>query len=179
VTRRGQVVLVAAVVVALALVPVLMAYLQLGYHGDVAATGRYTHPTHNAERVLERGVHDVGGRVTGNHSWGRHDVAVTGVREGLDPRLETLRSARVERGTVYRVAFNQSAAAAAFAGGRCPGGKDRQFGPCHAHDGVVVQERAGETHVVAVALDVTVVGERRRVEETVVVWVVGGVSRSW
>jgi hypothetical protein len=179
VNRRGQVVLVAAVVVALALVPVLMAYLQLGYHGDVDATERYTHPTHNAERVLERGVHDVGGRVTGNHSWGRRGRAVEAVREGLDPRLETLRAARVERGTVYRVAFNGSAAVAAFAGDRCPGGPDRQFGPCHAHDGVVVQERAGETHVVAVAFDVTVVGERRTVEETIVVWVVGGVDRSW
>jgi hypothetical protein len=179
VNRRGQVVLVAAVVVALALVPVLMAYLQLGYHGDVDATERYTRPTHNAERVLERGVHDVGGRVTGNHSWGRNARAVVAVREGLDPRLETLRAARVERGTVYLVAFNQSAAAAAFAGGRCPGGPNRQFGPCHAHDGVVVQERSNETHVVAVAFDVTIVGERRTVEETVVVRVVGGVLRSW
>ncbi len=37
-TRRGQLVLVAATVVAVALVPILVASLQLGYHDDVRAT---------------------------------------------------------------------------------------------------------------------------------------------
>jgi len=44
---------------------------------------------------------------------------------------------------------------------------------------VVVQERAGDTHVVAVAVDLTVVGEDRRVETTLLVRAVGGVDRGW
>ena len=44
---------------------------------------------------------------------------------------------------------------------------------------MVVQERAGDTHVVAVVVDLTVVGEDRRVETTLVMRVVGGVDRGW
>jgi hypothetical protein len=169
---------VAAVVVALALVPVLMAYLQLGYHADVEASEEYTRPTWDAERVLERGVHDASQNVTGNYSWSRHFPAALAVRDHLRPRLDALRAARVQRGTAYQVAYNQSAASA-YAQRHCPGGPDRQFGPCHAHRGVVVQDRATETTVLAVGVDLTVTGEGRTVEETVVVRVVGGVTRSW
>lgn len=177
-TRRGQIVLVAAAVLALALVPVLMSYLQLGYHADVTASRDFTDPTRDAERALHRAVHDAGRRVTGDHRWGQRRVAAVAVRSRLDPRLDELRSARVQRGTIYRIRYNRSAAAE-YAANRCPDGPDRQFGPCRAHRGVVVQRRAGEVHVLGVAVDLTVTGERRRVEETVVVRVVGGVVRSW
>lgn len=176
--RRGQVVLLAAAVVALALVPILFSYLQLGYHGDVDASGRYTDPTGNAERFLERAVADASDGVPQNYRWGQRDAAVSSVRTRLDARREVLRSARVERGTVYEVRYNQTAAGA-YASRHCPGGPNRQFGPCRADRGVVVQERDGETHVVAIAVDLTVTGERRTVTETVVVRVVGGVVRSW
>jgi hypothetical protein len=178
VNRRGQVVLVAAAVLAVALVPVLLSYLQLGYHADVAVSERYTHPTRNAERVLERGVHNASEGVPGGYGWGQRRAAVAEVHDRLEPTLASLRSARVERGTVYRVAYNQSAASA-YAARHCPDGPNRQFGPCSAHRGVVVQQRAGETHVLAVAFDVRITGEKRSVSETVVVRVVGGVVRSW
>lgn len=169
-TRRGQLVLVAAVVAAMALVPALAAYLQLGYDGDVRAGGEYTHPVAGAERVLQRGVHAGAVDVAGEYSWGdRHD-AVDEVRAGLDGRLDALRSSRVERGTAYRVAYNQSAASA-WADRNCPGGRGRQFGPCRANRGVVVQQRAGETVVLAAAFDVTVVTERGTTAVTVVVTV--------
>lgn len=167
-SRRGQLVLVAAVVAAMALVPALAAYLQLGYHDDVRAGGDYTHSVAGAERVLQRGVHAGAADVAGEYAWGDRRDAVDAVRAGLDHRLDALRSSRVEQGTAYRVAYNQSAAEA-WADGNCPGGNGRQFGPCRAIRGVVVQHRAGETVVVAAAFDVTVVSERGTTEVTVVV----------
>lgn len=166
--RRGQLVLVAAVVAAMALVPALAAYLQLGYDGDVRAGGEYTHSVAGAERVLQRGVHAGAADVAGEYTWGDRRDAVDAVRSGLAPRIDTLRSSRVERGTAYRVAYNQSAAAA-WADAHCPDGSGRQFGPCRADRGVVVQQRAGETVVVAAAFDVTVVSERGVTEVTMVV----------
>lgn len=153
---RGQLVLAAAAVVAVALAPVVLAYLQLGFHPDVEAGADRADPAANAERFLERAVHEAGAAVTGAHGWHERRLAVRAVRDRLDPRLETLAASRVAEGTAYRVAYNDSAARA-WADRRCPGGRGRAFGPCESHRGVVVQERAGETHVLAVAFDVRVV----------------------
>ena len=68
----------------------------------------------------------------------------------------------------YRVTYNASAASD-WAATNCPGGPGRQFGPCEVDRGVVVQERAGRTHVLAVALDVTVTTERGTYAVTLVV----------
>jgi hypothetical protein len=50
------------------------------------------------------------------------------------------------------VTENETAAAAVA----CPGGPGRVFGACERDGGLVVQERAGETVVVAAAYDVRV-----------------------
>jgi len=164
---RGQLVLLAAAVLAVALVPVLFAYLQLGYHGDVAASTDYESPARNAERFLDRAVHESRTGIPGNYSWRDRADAIDRVRTRLDGRLATLETARVESGTATQVDYNRTAARS-WAGERCPGGPDRQFGPCEARQGVVVQERAGETHVLAVALDVTITTERGTRRVTVV-----------
>ncbi|WP_136717986.1 DUF7261 family protein [Halorientalis salina] len=156
---RGQLVLLAAAVLAIALVPVLLAYLQLGYHGDVTASADYESPGRSAERYLDRAVHEASTDVHGNYSWADRADAIERVRSRLDPRLTTLSTARVESGTATRTAYNQSAAQA-WASANCPDGPNRQFGGCEARRGVVVQEREGETHVLAVALDVTITTER-------------------
>lgn len=153
--NRGQLVLVAAALVAVALAPVVFAYLQLGYHGDVTASEGYTSPGRNAERVLERAVHEASVEVRGEYAWDERSLAVSVVRSELEPRVDSLRSSRVESGTAYRVSYNQSAAES-WRGANCPSGPNRDFGPCEAQRGVVVQERAGETHVLAVAFDVRV-----------------------
>lgn len=173
--RRGQLVLLAAVVVAVALVPMVFAYMQLGYHADVSAGGEYTAPAENADRVLSRTVHDAA-TTAERHPWNERDRTADEVRAALEPDLATLESARVERGTVYRVQYNDTAASA-WTADACPTGPARQFGPCAADGGVVLQERSDETHVVAVAVDVHVVGERRTVRSTVVVRAVGGTER--
>jgi hypothetical protein len=165
-------VLAAAAVVAVALAPVVLAYLQLGYGADVAAAGDYGDPTGDVVRVLERATHEASANATGP-PWERRDAVAADVRASLAPRLRTLEGGRAASGTGVLVAYNATAAAA-WAGANCPGGPARQFGPCAADDGVVVQARAGETHALAVAYDVRVVTRRGRTALTVVIRAVGG-----
>ncbi len=160
--------LAAAAVVAVALAPVVFAYLQLGYHADVAASDDYDAPVRNADRVLSRAVADATAGVPSIYRWESRSAAVSSVRRRLSDDLETLRAARVESGTVYRVRYNRSAASR-VANGDCPDGPNRQFGACEAEHGVVVQNRSGETHVLAVAFDVHVTTERSTYDVTVLV----------
>lgn len=166
--QRAQLVLAAAAVVAVALAPVVVAYLQLGYHADVTASEEFDAPDRNAERVLERAVHDAAADVPAEYAWDEREQAVDAVRADLEPRLDALRSSRVESGTVYQVEYNQSAAET-WRQANCPSGPNRQFGPCEADRGVVVQERAGETQVLAVVFDVTVTTEDAEMRLTMVV----------
>ncbi len=167
---RAQLVLGAAALVAVALTPVLFAYLQLGYSGDVVASGEYDAPVQSAQRVLSRGVHGAGSRVPESYRWRKRDAAVSTVRTELQGTLDALRSSRVESGTVYQVAYNESAAQT-WADEHCPAtrGPNRQFGACEASQGIVVQNRDSETHVLAVAFDVRVTTERGRYETTLAV----------
>lgn len=171
VSRRGQLVLATAAVLAAALAPVLLAYLQLGYHADAAATGDFEDPTADAHRALQRAVHEASRGVPANHSWGDRRTAADQVRSDLAPRIETLEAARVAEGTHVRVRYNQSAASA-WAAANCPRGDGRRFGPCRADGGVVLQNRAGEATPLAVAFDLTVTRERGVTRTTMVVRVV-------
>jgi hypothetical protein len=164
---RGQLVLVAAGVIAVALVPMVVAYLQLGYNADVQAGGDLAAPEENAERLLSRAVHDAA--VTNGTTPG--DAAAR-TRENMAPWLDRLRTARLADGVAYQASYNRTAAAE-WATADCPTGPGREFGPCRAEDGVVVQERAGDVHAVAVAVDVTVV---TRDGETRLTWVVRAVG---
>ncbi|USZ69226.1 hypothetical protein NGM10_05660 [Halorussus salilacus] len=166
--ERAQLVLAAAAVVAVALAPVVVAYVQLGYHADVDASEDYDAPAENADRVLTRAVHGAAADTSGEHAWPDRGDAVAAVRSSLESDLDALRSSRVESGTVYRVEYNRTAAES-WRESNCPSGPNRQFGDCEAQDGVVVQERAGETHVLAVAFDVRVTSERNEFDLTIVV----------
>ncbi|EFW90903.1 hypothetical protein ZOD2009_17193 [Haladaptatus paucihalophilus DX253] len=168
--NRAQLVLTAAAVVAVALAPAVFAYLQLGYSADVAASGDYDAPVGNAQRVLSRGVHGAATGIPSSYRWNRREAAISAVRASLQPTIDALRSSRVESGTVYQVAYNRSAAQA-WGDERCATtrGPNRQFGACEASRGIVVQNRTGETHVLAAAFDVHVTTERGRNEVTVIV----------
>lgn len=174
-TDRGQLVLVAAAVVAVALAPVVLAYLQLGYHPDVTASEDFDEPARNAERVLERAVHEAGANATGEFPWVAATAAVNQTRADLDPVLANLTTARLASGTAYRITYDEETAAA-WRRQACPSGPDRRFGPCDDDRGVVVQERDDTTHVLAVAFDVTVTTDRGTTNLTVVVRTVGGTA---
>jgi hypothetical protein len=164
---RAQLLLVAAGVIAVALVPMALAYLQLGYDADVQAGGDLAAPEENAERLLSRAVHDT---AVANGTSAADAAART--RENLAPWLDRLQASRLADGVAYQVSYNRTAATE-WAAANCPGGPGRSFGPCETRDGVVVQDRAGDTHTVAVALDVTVVTRDGETRFTFVVRAVG------
>ncbi len=147
-------VLLAAVAIAVALVPMVLAYLQLGYHADVTAPA--PDRALEAERALQGAVESATDEIPANYTWRDRRAAVTTVRDRLAPSLESLNRSAVAAGTAYLVIYNASRAAT-WEARNCPSGPNRQFGPCRADRGVVVQERAGETHVLAVAFDVRLV----------------------
>jgi len=171
--RRGQLVLVAAVVVAVALIPIVVAYLQLGYHADVRAGGDYDDPTGDATRTLTRALATASADVPAAHGWTDRDDAATTVRDRLEPRIEHVERARLDAGTARSLSYNATEAQR-WAASSCPSGDGRSFGRCVAIDGVVVQERADRTHVLGVAVDLTVTSERGRTMATVRVPTVAG-----
>ncbi|MFC7019925.1 MULTISPECIES: DUF7261 family protein [Haloarcula] len=170
--RRGQLVLVAAALVAVALAPIVLSYLQLGYHGDVRATADHGDQTRDARRTLDRAVATAQSGVTGEYAWSRRRAAVTEVRGRLEPRLERLRTSEVDAGTVHAATYNGTVAGA-WADERCPGGPARQFGACAVDRGVLVQNRTGVTHVVGVGFDLTTTTPRGETRVTVFVRPVG------
>ena len=166
-TERGQLVLIAAVVIAVAMVPITLAYLQLGYDDDVESASEVTDPEGDAHRVLLRAVHAASVDVPGAYDWANRSAAVGSVRSDLAPRIESVETGLLDSGIARQVEYNQTAAAE-WVRTNCPSGPDRQFGACEADRGIVVQDRANRTHVLRVALDLETTTDRR---ESSVTWV--------
>jgi hypothetical protein len=169
VSRRAQVVLAAAVVVAVALVPMLVAYLQLGHPPDAAATAaeRDDDAVGDARRYLDRATTRAATEVRGV-AWANRSTAVRRVNASLANATARLEARGAARERTYRVAYNRTVAER-VAREDCPRGEDRAFGPCEAAGGLVLQERAGETTVVAVAVDLRVRSPRASTDATIVV----------
>jgi len=165
VDRRGQVVLLAAAALAVSLIPLGVAYLQLGYSDDIGASTD-TAPAALAEQTLERSIHELTTGMADEYSWDERREAVTTVRDRLEPTLHTLSTAEIGEGTVYQISYNQTRAQSWDS---CPSGPDRQFGSCVSDRGVVVQERAGRTHVIAVAVDIEVTAPQREIAVTTLI----------
>jgi len=165
--ERGQLVLLAAVALAIALVPLVLAYLQLGYQDDIHASAGPS-PAQEAERTLDRGLHDAADDIAFAYSWRERSAAVDTVRDRLSKTLAAITRAGLDRGTAYGVTYNRTRAAA-WASGNCPGGPDRQFGSCVAERGVVVQERQDRTHVLGAAFDIDITTPDRALQVSVTV----------
>lgn len=163
--QRGQLVVLAALALAVALVPMALAYLQLGYQNDVRASTVDDDVVRDVERTLETAVVGESADVPADYPWANRTGAVTVFRDRLRPTVDTLETARLDDGTAVSVSYHDSRASR-WASTHCPSGPDRQFGPCRVDRGVVVQERAGRTHVLAVAVEVRVTptdGDRQTV----------------
>lgn len=168
---RGQLVLVAAAVVAVALVPMVFAYLQLGYHADVDdATS--TDRLDDARGLLGHAMRDASENVSGELSWARRERATGRVDASMSRAFTRLEAGYADERVAFSVAYNRTAAER-WVERNCPSGPRREFGPCLVRGGIVLQERAGEAHALAVAVDVRVLGERRTTEATFVVLDVG------
>ena len=151
---RGQLVLVAAAALAVALVPLVLAYLQLGYHDDIRA-GSGTAPAGQTETALDRALHDAATDVPSEHSWQERSAAVDAVCDRLAGPVASIATGSLGRGTAATVSYNVTRATR-WAAEHCPGGPDREFGACRADRGVIVQQRDGRTHVLGAAFDVTI-----------------------
>jgi hypothetical protein len=156
VTRsRGQLVVLAAVALALALVPMTLAYLQLGYASDSEATTLTADSTQDIERTLQRALVDATAEVPVRHDWENRSAAAQSVRNRLRPTIHSVTTTSVDSDRAVTVSPNGTRASA-WARANCPSGPAREFGPCQSDGGLVVQERAGRTQVLAFAVDVTV-----------------------
>jgi hypothetical protein len=167
---RGQLVLVAAAVIAIGLAPVLFAYLQLGYHPDTDRQPEIS----GAESVayLDRSVHDAAATTAGEYRWPAREAKAEAVRDELGGDIDTLETAALNEGRAREVRYNDTAASE-WADANCESGPGKRFGDCVTDGGVVLQERAGEAVLVAVAFDVTLVGPDGESEMTVVTEVAG------
>lgn len=155
-TDRGQLVLVAAIVVAIALLVVFSVYVQLAYVDDIRAATDARSPDGAVVDATERAVVAAAADRQDELPWDERETVATTVGDDLDARLDGVETARTDRVVVYRIERNRTASTE-HAERSCPDGPGRAFGPCEAVDGVVLQERAGRTHVVAIAVDVRVV----------------------
>ncbi|SFR36396.1 DUF7261 family protein [Halogeometricum limi] len=162
---RGQVVLLAAVVVAIALVPMALAYAQLSYDAGAEAPGPDVDDT---RRALSASFTDAAAQTDGAYLWRDRERAVSAVRTELASDVARVENATLAADRSLRVTYNGSEAAG-WAARNCPGGRGRVFGPCRVEDGVVVQQRGNETAVVAAAFDLRVVAADERTNATVVV----------
>lgn len=170
-THRGQLVLLAAVALAIALVPLALAHVQLGYSDDVTGGQTESDLAKDGKRSLAVGLQEAVEGIPASHDWGTRSAAITTVRQRLAPTRATVNRSGLDSGILLTVTYNQSSATAT-ANSACPGGPNRQFGPCTAEAGVVVQERRGQTHVVATVFDITVISSAGELTFTSVISVV-------
>lgn len=165
---RGQLVLLAAATIAVALVPMITATMQLGYHPDGTARAVEPHPVTASESVLDRAVARVAPSIPTRYAWTEREGAVAAVTAAIRPTIESINRSRTADGMVLAVARNRTRASQ-WARTHCPRGAGREFGPCTAAEGVVLQDRRGRAHLLAVAVDVRVTGQRERWRATLVV----------
>ncbi|KAB1197164.1 MULTISPECIES: hypothetical protein [Haloferax] len=159
---RGQLVLVSGAVVVVALFSLLVVHAQLAPVG-----GGSPPPIDDVATATDDAVEAATAGVAGRYDWAARESAVGDFDSRLDPNLVRIERAYTGDGGVA-LSTNDSAAAG-WALRNCPDGPAREFGSCVADDGVVVQERAGETAIVAVAIDVVVATPETKTDLTLVV----------
>lgn len=166
-SRRAQVVLAAAVVVAVALVPMLLVYLQLGYPAGAAAEATDDDGLADARHYLDRATTDATEDVRGL-DWSERDTTARRLNSSLANATARLEARGAARDRSYRVAPAPETATR-LAREDCPGGEHRAFGACESARGIVLQRRANQTTVVAVAFSIRVRSPRGTTNATVVV----------
>ena len=156
---RGQIVLVAAAVVAVALLSMTLAYAQLGYDADRRGAGASVAPVSEIDRSLTGSLRTAAREArhrTDDQSWRDHRSVARRVTESLRSHIDRLERAHAAEHRSLSIEL-QDTAATQWARSRCPDGRGRDFGPCRTIAGIVLQERAGETVIVAAAFRVRIV----------------------
>jgi hypothetical protein len=165
---RAQIVLVAAAVVAVAFLSMTLAYAQLGYDADRDGAGAVdVAAVSDVDRSLSASLRAAARDVDGEYRWADRRQAGEAVRDAVEGDIERVQRVHADESRSLSVTFDDSTAAA-WAREHCPGGAGREFGRCRSIDGVVVQERAGETTVVAAAVRIRIVSPAERTTVTTV-----------
>lgn len=151
--ERGQLVLVAALALAVGLVALSVAYLQLGYHDDVDTISQDS--ATQLQSALDRAVHNTTSESPVTYSWSERRDAVSTINDELADTIDTLETSRLVDGHVYRIERNATHASQ-WVTDNCPTGPDRQFGDCATIDGIILQERNGWTHILAIAFNIEI-----------------------
>ncbi|RLM59900.1 hypothetical protein DVK02_02825 [Halobellus sp. Atlit-31R] len=165
-------VLVAAAVVAVALLSMTLAYAQLGYDADRTTAGAVDVASlaeidRSLTASFRAAVRDAQSEPARGARWRDRQAVADRIWTAVDADAGRLEAAHAAEERALTVTADD-AAAAAWADERCPGGRGREFGPCRAVDGVVVQERAGETAVVAAVVRVRIVSPAESTTATLV-----------
>lgn len=92
----------------------------------------------------------------GDHHWPDGDTLAVAGRAEIDDDLELLETGRIHTGVVHDVQYSEPAATA-WERNNCDRGGGRRFGGCAVDGGLVLQERAGDAVLLAVAFDLSVV----------------------
>jgi hypothetical protein len=156
---RGQVVLVAAAVVAVALLSMTVAYAQLGYDADRRGAGARVAPVSEIDQGLTGSLRTAAREArhrTDDRSWRDHRAVARRVTESLRSDIDRLERAHAAERRSLSIEL-QDTAATQWARSRCPDARGRDFGPCRTIGGIVLQKRAGETVVVAAAFRIRIV----------------------
>lgn len=162
VTDRAQLVLVTGAVAAIAFLPVLVAVIQAG---GPPPTPQGENPFEAVSTSLDAGVGTMP-PLASEYNWSERRAASRDVRRQLGGLIERLRS---PTRTGIRTVEWAPTTAATVAAEDCPSGPNQVFGPCRNLGGVVLQERGGATHLVAVVVRVTVTEPDGRRSVTLVV----------
>jgi len=156
---RGQIVLVAAAVVAVALLSMTLAYAQLGYDADRRGADVGVAPVSEIDRSLTGSLRAAAREVRrrpDHRSWADNRSVANRVRESIRADVDRVERTHAAESRSISVELRDTAATR-WARTRCPDGRGRDFGPCRAIGGTVVQERAGETAVVAAVFRIRIV----------------------
>lgn len=168
---RGQIVLVAAAVVAVAFLSMTLAYAQLGYDADRTGAGTVeVAQVSDLDQSLTGSLRAVAREVRHGDdapTWRDHRAVADRVRVSLAADTDRLERAHASESRSVTIELDD-ATATRWARERCPDGRGRDFGPCRAIDGIVVQERAGETVVVTAAFRIRIVSPAESTTVTVV-----------
>jgi hypothetical protein len=168
--NRGQVVLMAAGVAAVALLAMVVAFAQLG----LSATASPPDPVLDLDAVSDSLRVTTTAHVfdnAGQFRWSERSTAVSALQDQLRPDIKRLERTTMANGRGISIKMNATVPQQLHL--TCPEGTDKQFGNCLIVDGVVIQERAGETTVIAVSYDIEVISPVERSYARVVIRIPG------
>ncbi|WP_231858872.1 DUF7261 family protein [Haloquadratum walsbyi] len=182
---RGQVVLVAATVVAIALLTMVFAYTQLGSisfdtadeassridtGGTIVNPGSPVIALDTVHNQLTASVQAAVFDDRKKHNWNERQRVIERVRTDVTEDFHRIELYHIQEGRSLTLNFAASHAHER-AHMQCPGGPNRMFGQCQSVNGIIIQSRAEEVTIVAIAVEVQVISPTETTNATFMITV--------